>query len=444
LVLNNAVQGSFTVGLATVDGTATGGSDYTVLSSATDNVTFAGNASENQTIEINITDDSEVEYPENFIVSVGSSTNNLVNISDNATVTITDDDAASVTIADVVLDTEGSSGNPSATVRLSLNKVVSGGFTVDLSTTDGTATAGSDYTALDPATTGRVQFTDTGQFPQTQSVNIAIEPDSIVEDNETIFISMGNVSNDLVTITDNATVTIVDDDIATVTISNSSTVTEGDNATITLSVDKAVQGGFTVTLATTDGTATAGSDYTAFSSATDNLTFAGNIETKTVVIATVDDGDVENQETFVVSGSSNKSTVTVTGTPTIPINDNDVATLSWEENVTVNEGDNATINLYVDKKVGSGFSCDVYTTDVTATTTGAPSGKDYLTVARNDPTTLSFAGNIDNESQIFTVVTYDQGGNEQDEKFSVNVKTCTSDLVVFSGATDNVTIININ
>ena len=93
-----------------------------------------------------------------------------------------------MTIDDIVITEGTGGGNTSATVTLSLDKNVTGGFTVDVSTTDGTATAGSDYTALDSTTTGRVTFTGTGSLPETQTVSLVITRDSIVEDNETIFI----------------------------------------------------------------------------------------------------------------------------------------------------------------------------------------------------------------------------------------------------------------
>jgi len=404
LVLNNAVQGSFTVGLATVDGTATGGSDYTALSSATDNVTFAGNASENQTIEINITNDSDVEYSETFIISIGNSTNNLVNVSDNATVTITDDDAAVVTfVADVEITEGTGGGNTDATVTLRLDKAVSGGFTVDVSTTDGTATAGSDYTALDPTSTSSGRATFTGSAGETQSVSFAITRDSIVEDNETIFISMGNVSNDLVTITDNATVTIVNDDTATVTLSTQNNTNEGDNSTVTLSVDNEVQGGFTVTLATTDGTATAGSDYTALNSTTGLASFTGNAsESQTVTISTIDDDVVESiHETLIVSGISNNSNVTVGGNATITLVNDDKGTVTISvDNATVTAGQTATVYLTLDKAVPTSFDVGVAVLAGGNTGYSAQSNK----INNPSPSSVTFAGSV-GESKTITIGT---------------------------------------
>ncbi len=89
------------------------------------------------------------------------------------------------TIADVSV----SEGAGTATVTLSLNNAVAGGFTVGVATTDGTATAGSDYTALSST------VTFAGNAGETQQVSITLGSDSTVEDNETITISMSNASN---------------------------------------------------------------------------------------------------------------------------------------------------------------------------------------------------------------------------------------------------------
>ena len=70
-----------------------------------------------------------------------------ITITDNATVTVQNDDTAAVTIADVSVAENVAGGT--ATVTLSLDNAVQGGFRLDVATSDGTATvAGSDYTAL--------------------------------------------------------------------------------------------------------------------------------------------------------------------------------------------------------------------------------------------------------------------------------------------------------
>ena len=154
-----------------------------------------------------------------------------------------------------------------ATVTLSVDQAVAGGFTVDVSTSDGSATtADGDYTAVSSQT-----VTFAGTAGESQTVNITLGADSKLEDDETFSVSMSNSSKSaLTTITDTATVTITNDDSATVTISDNTTAENSGPSVVTLSVDNAVQGGFWVTVQRADGTATtADSDYTA---GTDNVT----------------------------------------------------------------------------------------------------------------------------------------------------------------------------
>ena len=120
--------------------------------------------------------------------------------SQTLTVTTTDNDTATVTIADVGVD-EGDN----ATITLSVDLAVVGGFTVNVSTADSTATGGVDYTAI---SSQQVTFTG-GTAGETQTISIVTVSDNDNEDSETFTISMSNSSKNSVVVTDNATVTIV-------------------------------------------------------------------------------------------------------------------------------------------------------------------------------------------------------------------------------------------
>ena len=85
--------------------------------------------------------------------------------------TITDNDAASVTIDDVSVD----EGAGTADVTVTLEAAVASAFTVDYTTTDGTALAGSDYTAA----SGTLNFAGTsGEF---YTISVPITDDALVE-----------------------------------------------------------------------------------------------------------------------------------------------------------------------------------------------------------------------------------------------------------------------
>src|SRR5205085_9216194 len=104
-----------------------------------------------------------------------------------------------------------------------------------------------------------------------------------------------------------STVTILNDDVAgarSVTIANTS-VTEGNTGsktvTLTLTLSAPAVGNETVAWATSNATATAGSDYAA---ASGFVTFAAGATTATFTVAVLGDNVVEGDETFVVTLSS--------------------------------------------------------------------------------------------------------------------------------------------
>jgi len=293
-----------------------------------------------------------------------------------------------------------------------LDRAVPASFTVDVSTADGTATGGSDYTALDSTTTGRVTFNGTAS--ENQTVTIPIISDSVVEGNESFTISMGNSSSNLVHVEDTATVTILDDDNATVSISTNGPVNEGDNVTVTLSVDKQVVGGFVVTLSSVDnGSATAGTDYTSIS---DNITFAGDAsENQTVTIQITADEIAEDNQTFLVSGSSNNSSVAVGDAITVTIIDDDTATVTIGDNSTTDSTTTAvTVALQLDKAVEGGFSVLVSTG---GPTDNASSANDYDSISQQQ---IDFNGTIGETKTLPITIKGDNRG-EGSETFTVKI-----------------------
>ena len=146
--LDNAVDGSFTVDVSTADGTATtADGDYTAITSQT--LSFTGAAGETQSFTVTPTDESVVEADETFSVSLSNLVPAAVpaatiDITDGATGTITNDDNATISIASISLSEDGGAG----TVAVTLDNPVQGGFSVTLSNTGGTATAGTDFTAI--------------------------------------------------------------------------------------------------------------------------------------------------------------------------------------------------------------------------------------------------------------------------------------------------------
>ena len=217
---------------------------------------------------------------------------------------------------------EGNSGSSNAAFAVTLSKASTKTVTVGYSTANGTATAGSDYTAASGTLTFAPGVT-------TQTVNVAVTGDTTVEPTETFTVTLTKpVGATLGTAT--ATGTITNDDVAvtapTVSIANA-TVTEGNsgttNAAFAVSLSKAATATVTVGYATANGTATAGSDYTA---ASGTLTFAPGVTTQTVNVAVTGDTTVEPTETFTVTLTKPVGATLGTATATGTITNDDTAT----------------------------------------------------------------------------------------------------------------------
>jgi predicted extracellular nuclease/Ca2+-binding RTX toxin-like protein len=175
--------------------------------------------------------------------------------------------------------------------------LAAGAFTIDYATADGTALAGSDYTA----TSGTLSFADN---QTTATVTVAINNDGTPELNETLFLNLSNPTG--VTIADGQAVgTIQNDDGTPIQVSiNDVSLVEGQSGTSILTFTVTRTGGtgaFDVGFSTADGTATAGSDYVANSGI---VSFGAGQNTATVSITINGDLTQEQTENFFVNLSS--------------------------------------------------------------------------------------------------------------------------------------------
>ncbi|MBO6497549.1 MAG: Ig-like domain-containing protein, partial [Roseivirga sp.] len=221
--LDNAVEGGLSVDVSTVNGTATGGVDFSPITAQT--ITFDGTAGETETLDITITADAIVEADETITVSMSGLTpataaSTDIDITDGATVTINNDDQATVTIADA----SGAEADGAITLTATLDNAVDGGFFVELNTADVTALSTSDYTALISQ-----KLTFSGTAGEQQTFTITPTDDNIEESTETLTVSMSNISagtvdENNIDITDGATITITDEDDNTAPVGYSVTL----------------------------------------------------------------------------------------------------------------------------------------------------------------------------------------------------------------------------
>ena len=239
-----------------------------------------------QTISVATLDDTIPEAEEGFTVVLSNPEGASLD-DDTGKGTITDDDEPpELAIDDAPAVVEG--GTAEFVVRLS---AVSGvAVTVDFETVDGTALAGSDYTAA----SGRLSF-QPGETAQ--SIEVAVLDDAISEAEEGFTVVLSNPEGASLD-DDTGKGTITDDDEPPeLAIDDAPAVVEGGTAEFPVRLS-AVSGRLvTVSYRTVDGTALAGSDYT---SASGTLTFQPGETAQSIEVAVLNDAISEAEEGFTV------------------------------------------------------------------------------------------------------------------------------------------------
>ena len=185
--------------------------------------------------------------------------------------------------------------------------------TVDYETSSGTAIAGADF----HHTTGTLRF---AADETEQTVRVPLIDDNVEDDGETFTLTLSDPER--ATIADQyATGTIRNSELPVLSVADAS-ATEGSAVVFTVSLSRTSTQEVTVAYATSGAMATSGTDFTA---ASGTLTFAAGDSSKTVSVATMDDSDHENDETFTLALSSPTGATLGDATATGTINDNDDA-----------------------------------------------------------------------------------------------------------------------
>jgi len=195
----------------------------------------------------------------------------------------------------------GGAATTPAVFTVTLSQASTRSITVQYATMNGTAIAGSDYTAA----SGALTFAP-GETSKT--ITVQVLRDTIAEASEAFTLRLSSPTNATLAKT-SATGAIQDDDSAppppppppplpSMSIGDVA-VAEGNsgtrNAVFTVALSKAATSTVTVNYTTANGTATAGSDFTA---ASGTLTFVAGETSKTVTVAVRGDTAVEANETF--------------------------------------------------------------------------------------------------------------------------------------------------
>ena len=415
----------------TETGTALAGVDYTTVASGS--LTFAAGTT-SQTFDVSVVGDVLPEADETILATLSGPANAVVSsTAGTGTGTITDDDPLPALSIDSPSVNEGNSGSTTLTYTVTLSESSGRAVTVDWAEgTGGTATSGTDYTAI---TGGTLTFA-AGTTSQTFDVSVTGDTDN--ESYETIVVTLSNASGATIA-TGTGTGTIANDDGHLLSI-DSPSVEEGDsgskNLTFTVTLSPASSQQVTVAYADAGtGTATSGTDYAALAGGT--LTFAANETSKTITVSVTGDGSDEESETILVtlSNALGATISTATGTGTITDND-EVPSLSiGSPSVAEGNSGSATLTFKVTLSPASGKQVTVNYAD--AGTGTATSGTDYTAISGG---TLTFAAGT--TSQTFDVSVTGDTDDEANETIVVSLSSPTNATVSSTGGTGTGTIID--
>jgi hypothetical protein len=297
---------------AITGGTAVPGSDFQAASVGT--VTFARGVT-SMTIPITTNGDTQLEGTETLELTLSNPGGGaLLGTNRRAMVMIEEVTFQFSPIAYTV--TEGGT----ATVTVTRTGPVNRGATVDWTTRDGTAVAGSDYNAG----AGTLSF---AVGVRSKTFTVTTLSDTVVESPETVLLALRNPSPGAILGTQRtAAITITDNDFGGKIAFSAATHTVAENRGI-LNVPVVRSGGIasgvTVAYAVTGGTATGGAvDYILTGGI---LTFVAGQTTAQIPIVLVDDSLVEADETIVLqlSAPTGGATLGTPSTTTVKLTDND-------------------------------------------------------------------------------------------------------------------------
>ncbi len=290
---------------------------------------------------------------------------------------------------------------------------------VNYATSDGTATAGSDYTA----TSGTLTFAP-GEL--TKFISIPITDDNLFENgNETFNLSLSSPTNSAQLLTPaTATVTILDNESKPLAFTPTFIrLEEGDSGTTNLAFRLSLNNPsvqvVTVDYATSNGSATAGSDYVASSG---TFTIPAGASFATVTITINGDTTVEFSETFNIILSNVTNATLFNSSANVLINNDDASLQLADTAISVNEGA-GFVNVTVTRE-----GINLTAANVTLTTTDT-AGLQSCTLVNGKASERCDYGTtvgtaqfpVGEFSKTFTIPIVDDALVEGDETFTVNL-----------------------
>ena len=287
VLVNRSVAdgGAVSVQYTTADGNGSSGNatapaDYTATSGT---LTWADGDATPKTISVPIAPDSILEGNETFRLILSNPVGAVLGSLTQTTVTILDDDGVGVSIASISVNENA--GSAAVVVTKSGTSAVTN--TVNYASANGSAAAGTDYTAV----SGTLTFAPTDT---TQTITVPIANDGAYKGNRSFSIGLSAPTNGASIVTGTSAVTIVEDDAQPVFAINSASGNEGATLVFTVTRTGSLAASNNVNYATSNGSAVAG-NYTPTSG---TLVFAPGDASQSIVVGTAGDGLYNNALTF--------------------------------------------------------------------------------------------------------------------------------------------------
>ncbi|WAK00370.1 autotransporter family protein [Methylobacter sp. YRD-M1] len=365
-------------------------------------------------VSLNIIDDILPESSEDIQLSLQNlscGADEIISSSATAAVNITDNDNSGTVSLDNASYSISESGG-SITITATRANGSDGPASVNFSTANGSAVAGQDFDAV----SGTLNWANGESGPK--SIVIPIRPDSTVEQDETLTLTLSNPSAGLSLGTSSATVTILDDDSAGTVNLDSATYSVNESAglvTVSATRSNGSSGSVTVDYSASNGTAIAGQDFDAVAGA---LSWAdGESGTKSIDIPIIADALTEPNETFTVDLSNPTNALALgTSRSTVTIVDQMApATAGFSiAQETVAEGSAVTVT--VERTGGTNGEVRV---DYATVNRSALAGSDYTEKSG----TLIWSAGDASPKTITIETTADSDTTEQNELFSIRLSS---------------------
>jgi subtilisin family serine protease len=374
--------------------------------------------------QASIEGDLEVEPNETFFLSVGNTDVGTV-LDGTGVGTIINDDGPTLSIGDISV-VEGNSGTRSATFTVTLSQPAAAPVTYTASTANGSAKSGSDYLA-------KSAFGETIPAGQTsRTFTTSVYGDTLPEDNEYFYVNLSDATG--ASISDGqGKATIRNDEGPTLSVSDV-TITEGNsgtrNVTFTVSLSQAATVPVTYTIATGNGTAVAGSDFTARTLVGETIP-AGQLA-RTFTVTAQSDTVVEANETFTANLSAATGATILDNQGQARIVNDDGPLLRLND-VSITEGDSGTKTITFTVTLSPAASKPVtYYVNTLDGTAGA--GSDYVARA---PTFQNLPAGV--TSKVFGVSVKGDTYIEPAETFNAILTNATGATIFDATGTATIT-----